>query len=73
MIGALITLIVYILVLGLLWFLLDYVLTMFPPPEPAGRLIRVVVVVIFVLIAIYLLLGVFGVGGIEGVPRFKFG
>jgi hypothetical protein len=73
MISALITLIVYILILGLLWFLLDYVLTAFPPPEPAGRLIRVVAVVIFVLVAIFLLLGVFGIGGVDGVPRFRFG
>ena len=73
MIGALITLIVYIIVLALLWWLINYVLDNFPLPEPANRLIRVAVTVAIVIIAVFLILGLFGVGGIEGVPRVRIG
>jgi hypothetical protein len=73
MIGALISLIIYLLVLGLLWWLVIYVLDNFPPPEPANRFIRVVIVVLFVLVAIFIILGLFGIGGMESVPRFRFG
>jgi hypothetical protein len=73
MIGTLITLIIYVIVLSLLWWLVNYILDNFPLPDPANRLVRVAVTIIIVLAAIFLLLGVFGVGGIEGVPRFRFG
>lgn len=73
MISALITLILYIIILSLLWWLVNYILDNFPLPEPANRLIRVAVVVVIVLIAVYLLLGLFGVGGLTGVPRIRFG
>ena len=73
MISALITLIVYIIILALLWWLVNYVLDNFPLPEPANRLIRVAVVVAIVLIVIFLVLGLFGVGGFSSVPRIRFG
>lgn len=73
MIGALITLIIYVIILSILWWLVNYILDNFPLPEPANRLIRVAVVVVIVLIAVYLLLGLFGVGGVGGVPRIRVG
>jgi hypothetical protein len=73
MIGALVALIIYVIVLSLLWWLVNYILNSFPLPDPADRLVRVAVTIIIVLAAIFLLLGLFGVGGIEGVPRFRFG
>jgi hypothetical protein len=71
MIGALITLILYIIVLSILWWLANYVLSNFPLPEPAGKLVRVAITVIIVLAAIYILLGVFGVVTSD-VPRLRF-
>lgn len=65
MIGALISLIIYIIILAVLWWLVNYVLDNFPLPEPAGKIIRVAITIIFVLIAVFLLLGVFGLGGLE--------
>jgi hypothetical protein len=72
MIDALISLIIYIIILALLWWLANYVLDQFPLPEPAYRIFKVAITVIFVLIAIYILLSVFGIGGISEVPRFCF-
>jgi amino acid transporter len=71
MIGALISLIIYIIILAVLWWLVNYVLDNFPLPEPAARIIRVAVTIILVLIAIYILLGVFGIAGVEGPPRLR--
>lgn len=71
MIGALISLIVYIIILAVLWWLVNYVLDNFPLPEPAGRIIRVAITIIFVLIAVYILLGVFGIAGVEAPPRLR--
>jgi predicted O-methyltransferase YrrM len=71
MISALITLIVYIIVLAILWWLANYVLDNFPLPEPANKLVRVAIVIAVVLIALYLLLGIFGIGGVESVPRLR--
>jgi len=71
MIGALISLIVYVIILAALWWLVNYVLDNFPLPEPANRIVRVAVVIIIVLIAVYVLLGVFGIAGIEGPPRLR--
>ena len=72
MIGALITLIVYIIVLAVLWWLVNYVLENFTLPDPLSRMIRVAVTVIFVLIGVFMLLGIFGIGGFE-VPRLRIG
>jgi hypothetical protein len=73
MIGALITLLIYVICLAVIWWLANYILDNFPLPDPAGRIIRVAIVVILVLAAIYVLLGVFGVGGAWDVPRLRFG
>jgi hypothetical protein len=70
MISALLSLVVYILVLGLIVWLLLYVLDQFPLPEPFHRVARVVIVVIAVLFLIVLLLDLVG-GGNMGLPRFR--
>jgi hypothetical protein len=69
MIGALFNLLIYLLILGVLWWLIDYALTALPVPEPFAKIIRVVVVVIFALILITLLLSLVGVGGNFHLPR----
>jgi hypothetical protein len=62
MIGALITVIVYLLVLGLLWWLVNYVLDSVPIPDPPNRIIKIALMVLMVIIVIVLLLNLIGVG-----------
>jgi len=68
MIGALINLLVYLLILGILWFAVDYAIKNLPVADPLARIVRIVLVVIFCLIIIGLLLSMIGVGGIN-MPR----
>lgn len=70
MISALITLLVYLLILGILWYVIDFVIRTLPVPDPFARIIKIVVVVIFCLIMISLLLSLIGVGGID-LPRLR--
>ena len=58
--SVLISLIVWLVVLGLIWYLISRL----PIPEPVSTVIKVV----FILILIILVLGLFGVGGFH-VPR----
>lgn len=61
LIALVVTIIILVLVLGLL----QYVLNLFPPPEPLGNVLRVVVVIIVVLVVIGILLDIAGmpIGG----------
>ena len=70
MIGALITLIIYAAVIGLLLWLLQFVLNSFPIAEPFRRIVWVVAVVIAVIFLIIILLDLLG-GGSVGVPRLR--
>jgi hypothetical protein len=55
-IGLLITLLIYMLVLGLVW----WVITLIPLPQPFGRIAQVVVLVLGIVLLLSLLLGVVG-------------
>lgn len=68
MIPALIQLIVYLLILGVLLAVLWYVIRELGLPEPIGRIVKVVVVVVVALVLIMLLLQLFG-GGVGGLPK----
>ena len=72
MIGALLTLVIYLLVLGLLYWLCDYLLGVFPLPEPMNRIARAIVIIILVLILISILLSVLGAGVDLGLPRWRY-
>ena len=69
MISALITLLVYLIILGMLWWLADYIISAVPIPDPPARLIRIVLMVIFCLIIIGLLLSLIGVSTGIDLPR----
>jgi hypothetical protein len=71
MIGALINLIIYLLVLGILIWLVLYVVDAIPIPEPINRIIKVAVVVIAALVVILLLLQLLGVSGGGGLQLPK--
>lgn len=69
MIPALINLIVYLLIVGILLALVWYVLDAIPIPEPINRIVKVVVVVVAALVIILVLLQLVGVGGGTGLPK----
>ena len=52
---------IYLIVLGVVVWLIFYVIDSVPIPDPLGRVIRVVVMVLAVLIAILVLLSLIGV------------
>lgn len=68
MIGTLVTFVVYILVLGLIAWLLLYLIDYVPVPAPFNRVAKVVIMVVTVLILILLLLQLVGIGG-AGLPK----
>lgn len=63
MIAALINLIVYLLVLGILIGLVIWIVDAIPLPEPIGRLVKIAVVVLAAIVIIMLLLSLVGIGG----------
>jgi hypothetical protein len=61
MITLLINLIIYLLVVGILYWLVMYVIDAIPLPQPANRIAKIVVTVLVVLVILLLLLQVAGV------------
>ena len=68
MITSLIMLVVYIIVIGLVLWLLNYLIDVIPLPEPFNRVAKIAILVIGVLIIILLLLQFIGVMD-AGFPR----
>jgi hypothetical protein len=71
MISALITLIIYLLVIGLLYWVVIYVIDAIPIPDPPNRIIKIALMVLLVLVIIVLLLNLIGVGGNLQLPRLQ--
>ena len=69
MIGILFTVLIYIIVLGILWFAIDYAITNIPISDPPARFVRIIVVVIFCFILVALLLNMTGVSTGIDLPR----
>jgi hypothetical protein len=67
MIPALINLIVYLLIIGVLLALVYYVLDAIPIPEPINRIVKIVIIVVACLVVIMLLLQLLGGG--TGLPK----
>jgi len=68
MIPALINLIIYLLVVGLLYWLVVYVIDAIPIPDPPNRIIKIALMVLLVLIIVLLLLQLLGIAG-GGLPK----
>jgi hypothetical protein len=68
MIPALVSLIIYLLVLGILYALAVYVVDALIP-EPPARMIKVVLIVIIAIVAVLLLLQLVGVGSGLNMPK----
>lgn len=71
MISALITLIIYLLVLGLLYWLVIYVVDTIPIPDPPARIIKIALMVLMVLVIIVLLLNMLGGGTSLNIPKIS--
>lgn len=71
MIAGLINLIIYLLVLGIVVWLVFYVVDAIPLPEPLNRIVKLAVTVIVALVVILLLLQLVGVGGVGGIDLPK--
>jgi hypothetical protein len=73
MISALITLIVYLLILGLLYWVVIYVVDAIPIPDPPNRIIKIALMVLMVLIVVILLLNLLGGAnvGTLNLPRLN--
>lgn len=61
MISLLINLIVYLLIVGILYWLVIYVVDAIPIPQPANRMIKILVAVLAVLVIVLMLLRLFSV------------
>jgi phosphoglycerol transferase MdoB-like AlkP superfamily enzyme len=68
MINTLITLVIYIIVIGLILWLLQYIVNTLPMFEPFRQIANIVIMVIGVLFLIAVLLSVVGGGGVS-LPR----
>ena len=64
---GLIALLIYLLVIGCIIALIWYVVGAIPIPDPLGRIIKVVAMVVGMIIVILLLLQLVGMG--PGLPR----
>ncbi len=69
MIGALISLLIYLLVLGIIWWAVTSILALLGPyiAEPFMGIIRIILIVILALILISVLLQLVGFGGHIGL------
>jgi hypothetical protein len=68
MISMLVTLIIYLLIVGLLLALVFYVVDAIPIPDPFGRFLKIAIIVIACLVVILLLLQMVG-GGNFNLPK----
>jgi hypothetical protein len=62
MIGALLSLIIYLLILGLLYWLVIWVIDSIPIPDPPNRIIKLVLGVVIAIVVILMLLNLLGIG-----------
>jgi hypothetical protein len=69
MIGALINLIVWLLIVGILYWLAIWVIDSIPIPDPPARMIKIVLMVVLAIVVILLLLQLVGIGGDIRLPR----
>ena len=65
MIPGLISLIIYLLIIGVLLALAYWVLDAIPIPQPINRIVKIIIVVLAVLVIVMLLLQLVGGGGVN--------
>lgn len=55
MLGALIQLLITLLIVGVIWWAVTQIIGLIPLPEPVGRIVNVLLIVILAFIVIYAL------------------
>jgi hypothetical protein len=71
MIGALISIIVTLIIVGVIWWAVQQLLPMIPLPEPFRKIIYVLMIVILVLIVVWVILTLLGgIGGVH-IPMWR--
>jgi hypothetical protein len=68
MIGTLIVLVVYVVILGLVLWLLHYLVNSLPMFEPFRQIANIIITVIGVIALIFILMSIVGEGGLR-LPR----
>jgi len=68
MVETLLHLVIYLLIVGVILWLLQYIVNTVPIFEPFRTVARVIIIVVGCLILIYILLGLIG-GGAPRLPR----
>lgn len=69
--GIIITLLIYLIILGVVWYLGNYILDNIPLPGPVSQIGKVVLTVIVVILAVYFLIGVLGSVGSISLPKIS--
>lgn len=71
MISALLGLILFLIIIGVLWWAVKQILALIPLAEPFATLVRVLIVVVGVVIAIYVIIWLLGLAGLHvSLPAF---
>jgi hypothetical protein len=71
MIGALISIIVTLIIVGVIWWAVQQLLPLIPLPEPFRKIIYVLLMVILVLIVVWVILTLLGgIGGVH-IPMWR--
>jgi uncharacterized membrane protein (DUF373 family) len=71
MIVAVINIIIWLLVVGILYWLLIYVIQAIPIPDPPARFIKIAATVLLVLIILNLILGLIGINTGVDMPKLN--
>ena len=72
MIGVLIQLIIWLIVVGVIYWAFTQLIGLVPLPAPIGQIIHVLLVIILVFIVLYAVLQVLGAVGVGGgMPHFS--
>lgn len=69
MIPALIQLIIWLLVVGILYWVVIYVLDAIPIPDPPNRIIKIVLAVVLALAVLLMLLNLMGINTGVNMPK----
>ncbi len=67
MLDVLISVIIYLIIAGLIWWAVTTILGVIPVPEPIATVIRVLMIVVLCLIVIYALLPLIPHGSLRGL------
>jgi hypothetical protein len=68
-IGSLVSIVIYLIVIGCIFGLLYYLLNILPIPEPIKSFVRIALIVLIVLVLIFWLLSIVGGGPVVHIGR----